>query len=295
MAGRHPRRVMVRGRRYLWRSRWLVAPRATLPGRALFAVGDVHGRADLLGPLLEVLRRRIRETGGEATVVHLGDYVDRGPRSDRVLDLVAAGLGEPRADEVALLGNHDAILVEILRHTEPEPDLIDAWMRMNAVPTLLALGLSEEDVGVPPAAFRERLAAALGTRRLAFLRGLRLMHRVGGYLFVHAGIDPAADIASLDPLTLLTIREPFLSGSASWIHPFVVVHGHTPMQPAVLPHRIGVDTGAAFTGALTAAEIRENRVRFLTVTDGPGPEWRDPLPGDPEAVSYEPPVPLGSG
>jgi serine/threonine protein phosphatase 1 len=99
-------------------------------------------------------------------------------------------------------------------------------------------------------------------RHLAFLRGLSLMHRAGGYVFVHAGIRPGITLARQRTQDLLWIRDPFLTSTA----PFeaVVVHGHTPAgAPEVLPHRINVDTGAVLGRALTCVVLESDRLAFL--------------------------------
>jgi len=279
---------------FLWTSEWLRAPRPAPPERRLFAIGDLHGCSDLLRALQRVIRERIEAAGGAATVVCLGDYVDRGPRSSSTIDLVEAGLGASGVREVALVGNHDLMLRELLEEEDPGWGLVDDWLRMSAIWTLIDLGLDVSIVTDPSRRFRERVAAALGERRIAFLRRLRLAHREGDYLFVHAGVDPRGGEEETRLATLVEIREPFLSWRGPWPHPFVVVHGHTPHQPAILPHRIGVDTGAPFTGALTAVEIAGDRARFLTVANTDDEGWRDSLPGDREAVRYRRPERLPS-
>ena len=107
-----------------------------------------------------------------------------------------------------------------------------------------------------------------GPRLIRLLRDLVPVWRAGGYLFVHAGVDPARAPENHDLADLVWMREPFLDG-AGWRHPFAVVHGHTPCGPEVLPHRVAIDSGCFHTGVLTAVELADDRLRFHCVTGEP--------------------------
>ena len=255
---------------YLFASDWEGSPRPAPPGLALFAVGDVHGRSDLLAAMHEVLRREVSACGGAAEVVRIGDYIDRGPRPIAALRLAAGGLGIDGVSEVNLRGNHEQMLIDVLDDPVGDPDAVELWLRNGGDTVLDELGCEWAlDPVVPRVGMRDILLAVLSDDDLAFLRGLPLIHRVGDIVFVHAGIDPQRSLDAAKPATLLWIRGPFLRAQGGWPHPFVVVHGHTIGPPEVLPHRIGIDTGAVVSGALTAVQIVGDRLRFLIVCDAP--------------------------
>jgi len=189
-----------------------------------------------------------------ALVIHLGDYIDRGPASADVLARLVRPL--PRAaglPVINLLGNHEAMLLDVL--TSGSTAAAGHWLQNGGGETLVSWGLSWRDrpadwvAGMPP-------------EQLGFLRSLQRICRIGGYAFVHAGLRPGVVLTEQDPEDMLWIREPFLShdGPAE----VVAVHGHTPERaPAVRPHRIGVDTGAVLGGDLSCAVLERDTVGFL--------------------------------
>lgn len=245
---------------------WQTAPRPLPPGRAVFAIGDVHAHADHLWSLQEHIAGIIalEHNPSEVSVVWLGDYVDRGWQPLETIDLVAAGLGQPGVEEIRLIGNHEVYLVEAATGEDLSLPRLLNWWRFGGEETLKTLA--------PDARIEEplELAAAikegLGAERLAFLQGLALRHRIGDYVFVHAGLSPERSLDDQREEDLLWIREPFLSGR-NWPHPVTVVHGHTPEGPTALAHRIGVDSGVFQSGSLSAVELREDRLRFLVTRE----------------------------
>jgi serine/threonine protein phosphatase 1 len=245
---------------------WQPAPRPLPQGRVVFAIGDVHAHADHLWALQEQIAGIIalEHEPGAVTVVWLGDYVDRGWQPLETLDLVAAGLGQPGVEEIRLIGNHEVYLVEAATGEDLSLPRLLSWWRFGGEETLKTLA--------PDARIEEplELAAALqeglGAQRLAFLQGLALQHRIGDYVFVHAGLSPERPLDDQREEDLLWIREPFLSGQ-SWPHPVTVVHGHTPEGPTALAHRIGVDSGVFMSGSLSAVELRGDRLRFLVTRE----------------------------
>lgn len=229
---------------------------ATLPaGERVYAIGDVHGCLDRLRALHGAIAADIAARPGAAvTLVHLGDYIDRGPDSAGVLGWL---IDEPAPEGVRavvnLMGNHEAMMIATL--TERSPRAARLWLVNGGEATLRSFGLTDT---ADPAAWAERLPAG----RLEFLQNLRLTYRAGGYVFVHAGLFPGVPIAEQVPEHLLWVREPFLSAA----EPFeaVVVHGHTPSRaPVLLPNRIGIDTGAVMQGRLTCAILEGERVGFM--------------------------------
>jgi serine/threonine protein phosphatase 1 len=197
-------------------------------------------------------------------VIWLGDYVDRGWQPLETIDLVTAGLGQPGVEEIRLIGNHEVYLIEAATGEDLSLPRLLNWWRFGGEETLKTL--------VPDARIEEpvELAAALqealGSERLAFLQGLALQHRIGDYVFVHAGLNPERPLDDQREEDLLWIREPFLSGR-DWPHPVTVVHGHTPEGPTALAHRIGVDSGVFMSGSLSAVELRGDRLRFLVTRE----------------------------
>lgn len=232
------------------------APAAVPAGQRAYAVGDVHGCLDRLQALRAAIAEDLAQRPvASATLIHLGDYVDRGPDSAGVLALLEDA--PPPAGITAvvnLMGNHEAMMLAAIAGWQGSSAA--HWMMNGGEATLRSFGL---DHTFDPAVWAARLPPA----RLAFLRGLTMMHRLGGYVFVHAGIRPGIPLARQSEEDLLWIREPFLSSS----EPFeaVVVHGHTPiLQPVVRPNRIGIDTGAVMGGDLTCAVLEASEIRFLT-------------------------------
>jgi serine/threonine protein phosphatase 1 len=225
----------------------------------IYAVGDVHGRLDLLTALHERIRRDAASRPCERMVeVFLGDYIDRGPWSRQVIDwlLATAAVGGER---VCLLGNHEDMLLKVL----DDPLVMEAWLYNGGLDTLRSYGVAAEmHVSDPLAHMRDGLIAALPAAHAAFVRGLPRTSAFGGYLFVHAGLSPDRPPDRQDPDDLVWIREPFLSSDADF--GLVVVHGHTPCAtPEVRPNRINIDTGAFFTGRLTCLAVEGAERRFL--------------------------------
>ncbi len=228
------------------------APR--VPGGALvWAIGDVHGRDDLLGPLLEHILDDFRSSACEAPVlIGLGDYVDRGPNSraviDRLLEVQMSGV-----DCIFLMGNHEEALLTFLS----EPQMGPSWAQFGGRETLWSYGVSPPTSAADAEAWRMTASAfadALPAGHLAFLQALALSQEIGDYIFVHAGVRPGLPMESQSRQDLLWIRHAFLDHRGPF--PKVVVHGHTPMERVVVtPYRIGVDTGAYATSRLSAVRL----------------------------------------
>ncbi|MGX1306747.1 serine/threonine protein phosphatase 1 [Amorphus suaedae] len=228
-------------------------------GTRIYAIGDVHGRADLLELLLsEIDRDLYRHPCDDIVEVFVGDYVDRGPQTKKVLEVLR---DDPHHDgeRVCLKGNHEDMLLDFLE----DPELLILWLQNGGQPTLASYGITPPaEVGrASMTQIRDELAEAMGDD-VGFLSGLPLTHVEGDYLFVHAGIRPGVPLEAQDPEDLLWIREPFLSHMAPFPH--CVVHGHTPVeQPDVRPFRIDIDTGAVASGVLTCLVLETETRRFL--------------------------------
>jgi serine/threonine protein phosphatase 1 len=228
--------------------------------RLIYAVGDVHGRADLL----ELLLSRIEDdrTGGPAPVlIFLGDYIDRGADSRAVIDRLLA-LRRDGFEVRFLKGNHEKAMLDFMVKSSLGP----AWLSYGGAETLFSYGVRAPLPAASPEEMRraaEALRAALPRDHLEFFKELELFVRYGDYLFVHAGLKPGKPLELQLEEDMLTIREPFMRSPRKW--PFVVVHGHTP-EPNVHidSRRIGVDTGAYATGRLSAVRLQGENVTVLS-------------------------------
>lgn len=241
----------------------VLAPGSLPSGLRVYAVGDVHGCLDQLAALHAAIGAdlcRMAISGGpvqRAIVVHLGDYIDRGPDSAAVLSRVMAPFpapsGMPVPEVVNLLGNHEDLLLGALDGRRGSAEL---WLANGGVESLQSWGVPWR---TPP----RRWAGLLPAAQIEFLRGLPVQLRLGGYVFVHAGLRPGVALDAQTREDMLWIREPFLSSSLP--PEAVAVHGHTPeeSQPVVRPNRIGLDTGAVLGGPLSCAVLEGDSMAFL--------------------------------
>jgi serine/threonine protein phosphatase 1 len=236
--------------------------RYSVPGATrVYAIGDIHGRADLLRRLHAALREDAKSAPDLRRVaVYLGDYVDRGQESKAVLDLLCHEPLEGFAS-IHLLGNHEDAMLQFL----VDPAIGPSWFANGGDATLYSYG-----IGHPPATGRdermrlmsEELQDKLPAAHYEFLTKLRLTHAEGDYFFVHAGIRPGRPFEDQEKEDLLWIREEFLRSTAR--HGKCVVHGHT-ITPEVdiRPNRVGIDTGAFYTGVLTALVLEGDTRRLI--------------------------------
>lgn len=237
---------------------------ASTGGATVYAIGDVHGRYDLLHALLAELRRDAEERapGSVPRIILCGDYVDRGPDSARVLDAVTWLTRSAAVDVTVLDGNHEAMFRAFL----DDPLTHTPWLRFGGRETLLSYGIAVPDDHEDAAtllALRDRVLDTMPAAHDRLLRALEPMAQAGDYAFVHAGVRPGVALADQTADDLLWIRGIFLD------HPrpsaAVIVHGHTwtDDRAVVLPHRIGIDTGAYETGVLTAVRLCDAEVEVI--------------------------------
>jgi serine/threonine protein phosphatase 1 len=233
----------------------LIAAPATLPpGERVYAVGDIHGCLDRLVALHEIIAEDIATRPAErTTLVHLGDYVDRGADSAQVVEWLINQPPVPADEIVNLMGNHEHMMLSGV--VGVDRDAPSMWLMNGGADSLLSWGISHT---VPPAEWASRIPR----QHLVFLRDLAISRQIGPYLFVHAGIRPGVPLDQQSRHDMMWIREPFLSSRVD--HGVVVVHGHTPKrEPSVLPNRIAIDTGAVLGGALTCVVLEDNTLGFL--------------------------------
>lgn len=238
------------------------------PGRIGFAVGDIHGRADLLEELLGELEQRAaaeQRGANQPVVIFLGDYVDRGPSSAAVIDMLLTG--RPFGYERRLLkGNHEQYMLAFME----APLDNRAWIVQGGAETLLAYGVQPLDPrsarDADWIATAEALKAAVPQTHVDFMNSLERYVAMGDYAFVHAGIDPGRTLEDQTDDDLFWARDRFIASKRPFSHR--VVHGHTPVdRPYADQRRVAVDTGAYASGNLTAARFEGDQVTFLSVTD----------------------------
>lgn len=235
------------------------------PGVCLYAVGDIHGRADLLAALMPRIVNHAAglPQGVRRRLVFLGDYIDRGADSRGVIDQLVQPPPEG-FERVCLAGNHEEFLLGFLR----DPAQAPLWLHNGGLETLESYGIgATEALALRPAHLAAAFAALLPPTHLRFLESLELLHVSGEVVFVHAGIDPARALHHQGRETLLWVREPFLSAEDA-CGGRLVVHGHTVTpRPQVRRHRVGIDTGAYASGRLTALALHGRDRTFLSTCD----------------------------
>jgi serine/threonine protein phosphatase 1 len=231
-------------------------------GYRAYAVGDVHGRLDLLEHLLARIHADLQHRPVARTLlVFVGDLVDRGPSSAQVLERLRT-YRRPGIETVFLLGNHEEVLLRILAG---DSSLVGGWLKFGGLQCLESYGVNAEQLlGRSADGIIEVARAVVPKSHVQFLESFADSCRFGDYLFVHAGIRPGIALEEQSQSDLRWIREPFLLDERD--HGFVVVHGHTIAEEVQeRPNRIGIDTGAYRTGVLTALAI-EGRERWLLDT-----------------------------
>jgi serine/threonine protein phosphatase 1 len=228
-------------------------------GTRIYAVADIHGRADLLNALLERIDSHLRAFPIARPIqVFLGDYIDRGPQSREVLGLLIER--RRRCDMICLRGNHETLALRFLG----DPSGLSDWSRVGGCDTLLSYGVSLAKGGGQCAQRKAATAFrhALPDGHRQFLQDLPLSFTSGDFFFVHAGVRPGIPLEQQDERDLLWIRQDFLMHQGDFGK--VVIHGHTPtLEPDVRPNRINIDTGAYATGRLTCLVLERDEMEFI--------------------------------
>ena len=223
----------------------------------IYAVGDIHGRADLLNDITARIDDDVRRRPIAHTVeVYLGDYIDRGPDSRTVIDLLAVRLVATRA--VCLRGNHEAVMEGFLE----DPAILPYWEQLGGMQTLASYGIELNDENETALNVHRRFVEAFPRAHELFMQCLRHQFSCGDFLFVHAGIRPDIPIEHQDINDLIWIRSEFLDSTQK--HERFIVHGHTPVpHPDIRHNRINIDTCAWRTGTLTCIAIEGSTILFL--------------------------------
>jgi serine/threonine protein phosphatase 1 len=238
------------------KAKWV--PRAP-PGMRIYAVGDIHGRFDLLTQLVSLIETDLRTHSiTRALIVFLGDYIDRGPDSKGVLEVLSSS--HFPAPTIHLRGNHEAMLLAFLSRKQ----LGHLWLHSGGIQTLRSYGIDVSRLGTEHGMNEaaSQLEAALPRPHRVLLESLPLYFSAGDYLFCHAGIRPGISYEQQREEDLLWVREEFLKSRKR--HQKFIVHGHTPTpEPEIRTNRINIDTGAYMSGRLTCLALEDASARFI--------------------------------
>lgn len=238
------------------------------PGAVVYAVGDIHGRADLLRELHEAIEIDAAERAARRPVlVYLGDYVSRAQQGRLVIDMLL-GAGPPGFERVRLMGNHEDL---VLRFLDGDLSAGMQWLEHGGDALLQEYGIDACAAGLDNpsvlAPLRDLFQALIPRKHHAFFRSLPTRHQEGDYGFVHAGVVPGVPFARQAAQDVISVRTPFLESTVD--HGLVIVHGHSITQaPEMRPNRIGIDTGAYRSGVLTCLVLEGSERRFLQTGAG---------------------------
>ncbi|MFN4197039.1 MAG: metallophosphoesterase family protein [Caldimicrobium sp.] len=205
-------------------------------GISIFAIGDIHGSYYSLKALLELIPIR----WGIDYLIFLGDYIDRGPESRKVLELII-NLKETYPDKVfPLKGNHEWMFERYLAGKD-----IEVFLYNGGYETLKNY-IEDGKLKIP-------------SEHINFIQSLPLYVEIGKYFFVHAGINPAMPLYEQSEEDLLWIRQSFYLFDSKFQRK--IIFGHTPFPEVLhLEDRIGIDTGCVYGGKLTSIKLPEEEI-----------------------------------
>ncbi len=242
----------------------LLGQARTPAGMRIYAIGDIHGRADLLtAALVDIEADLASAPPDDWRVIALGDYTDRGPQSREAVDLLVARATDPHF--IFLRGNHDDRLVNFIDH----PDLyIGDFLGWGGFATLASYGVDVTGAsGVTDLELSRALRRRFPPAHRRFFAGLSEFRVEGDYFFVHAGVRPGTPLDRQDSNDLIWIRDEFLDHTGPYDK--VIVHGHTISDRVdIRPNRINIDTGAFHSGVLTTLVLEGNDHRLMQADAG---------------------------
>ncbi|MCC7394357.1 MAG: serine/threonine protein phosphatase [Sphingomonadaceae bacterium] len=250
-------------------SRW--RPASLPAGQRVYAVGDVHGRLDLLTKIVaQIATDDAGRDAANSRLILLGDYVDRGPDSAGVLRYIRDSL-LPTGNVTLLRGNHEQYM---LAAYDGNVDAMTAWLRYGGWETLQSYGIDERIIEQRNQQTIAAMQAAIPVADIALLRALDVHYRCGDYFFVHAGIRPGTTLDAQSEQDMLWIRERFLADDRD--HGVIIVHGHSPTDaPELRRNRIGVDTLAYDSGRLTAVGLEGTDRWFIQTGTSIAPDMAE--------------------
>lgn len=234
-------------------------------GVRVYAVGDIHGRANLLSKMMHAIAEDARANPKSRIIeIYLGDYIDRGLQSREVIDLL---LAPPPAghERICLMGNHEEALLHFLK----DPNILKDWTNFGGYATLASYGIDIPSAMLPEtrSKVRDQLQQNLPAEHLNFLKNLELTSVIGDYLFVHAGILPGVPLAQQKPQHLLWIRDSFLKHDG-FFDQYYVVHGHSPTAtPDIHINRAGIDVSEAAISSLCCLALEGGERNIIMATD----------------------------
>jgi serine/threonine protein phosphatase 1 len=232
-------------------------------GARAYAIGDIHGRLDLLTLLLAKVEADIAARPNKRNfIIFLGDLIDRGADSAGVVERLRT-YRPANARTIFLAGNHEEVLLNILNG---DASILPSWLKFGGAECAQSYGLEPDSLRqIEEGAAADLVRAKVPRAHREFLESFGDTFSFGDYLFVHAGIRPGIGIEQQDRYDLRWIREPFLSDAKE--HGVMVVHGHTIVpQVEERPNRIAIDTGAYASGVLTALAIEDGERWYLATS-----------------------------
>ncbi|HEU0117049.1 MAG TPA: metallophosphoesterase family protein [Alphaproteobacteria bacterium] len=221
------------------------------PGLRVYAIGDIHGRFDLLKRVLEKIDADAKTASGPVQKIFLGDYIDRGLNSREIINYLIDWQAKEKGANapIFLLGNHERVMLSVLK--ESDTVLLERWLCFGGRETMLSYGVKPSVFVESPTVALEALADKVPPAHMAFLETLKTTAEFGDYFFCHAGVRPGVPLEKQEEDDLVWIRHEFLDHGDSYGK--MVVHGHSiSLEAEFRPNRIGIDTGAYATGNLTA-------------------------------------------
>ncbi len=238
------------------------ANKSSIPdGLRLYAIGDIHGRLDLLRSLMQMIEaHEATLPRADTLLVFLGDYIDRGPDSRGVVDFLINRI--PGKFETCFLrGNHEDMMMGVFESA----NIFDVWALNGGMATARSYGIEFDPHGASANDIQfmiRHLDVALPQAHRKFFDGLQVSREIGDYFFVHAGVRPGVPLHRQDESDCMFIRGDFLNHRGDFGK--IIVHGHTPVEePQMLPNRIALDTGAFFSGRLTTLCLEGTARKFL--------------------------------
>lgn len=230
-------------------------------GERIYAIGDIHGCYDQMVALLELIGQDDARRGNsqKTTILFLGDLIDRGPDSAKVIEYLI-DLTDNYENILVLRGNHEQAFLDIAKGRQ---DMVHDWLRMGGRRTLRSYGIDPDWASSNSVALPMRIQEQVPRQHIKWLSKLPYCARSDGYFFCHAGVRPGVPLKNQTTHDLMWIREDFLAYEGN--HEAVIVHGHNIEEDVMISSsRIGVDTGAYKTGRLSAIMLEDGRVHPIS-------------------------------